>query len=113
MNACPTPAIDEFELPDSEALHAATLALMTGHAQQTCPQRRSLMARKIKSNLFFLSKHPGLSAELRRVVQRLHGMWEALVKAEAPAEPMAAPVLNDDLLLPEARLWHPPAALLQ
>ncbi len=34
MRMCP-PEIDEFELPDSESLQAATLALMTGHTQQT------------------------------------------------------------------------------
>ena len=108
MSVCPAPVIDEFELPDSEALHAATLALMTGHAQQTCPQRRSLMARKIRSNLFFLAEHPGLSPEMRRVVHRLHGMWEALVQAEAAHDP-----LSPAFALPETRLWHAPASLVQ
>lgn len=113
MNPCPAPVIDEYELPDSEALHAATLALMTGHAQQTCQKRRALMARKIKSNLFFLSEHPGLSTEMRRVVQRLHGMWEALVEAAGTAEHPPARAMDGTLWLPETRLWHPPAPLVQ
>jgi hypothetical protein len=82
---------EEYELPDAEALHAATLALMTGHAQQSCPQRRSLMARKIRSNLFFLYQHPGLTPELRRVLQRLHGMWDTMVQSGGTEAPSAKP----------------------
>jgi len=71
------------------------------------------MARKIRSNLFFLCQHPGLTPELRRVIQRLHGMWDALVQSGAAHPPSvlnpAAPVS----LACEQTLSHPPAAWLQ
>jgi hypothetical protein len=115
MDACPQTFHDEYELPDAEALHAATLALMTGHAQQACPQRRSLMARKIRSNLFFLCQHPGLTPELRRVIQRLHGMWDALVQSgAADASPAVAGGPQAPVPWPpEPVAKHPPATWLQ
>jgi hypothetical protein len=115
MDACPLTRYDEYELPDAEALHAATLALMTGHAQQSCPQRRLLMARKIRSNLFFLFQHPGLSPELRRVLQRLHGMWDAMVQSGTADAPPAAAVgpLAAVPWPPEPVASHPPATWLQ
>jgi hypothetical protein len=115
MDACPHTHCEEYELPDAEALHAATLALMTGHAQQSCPQRRSLMARKIRSNLFLLFQHPDLTPELRRVLQRLHGMWDAMVQSGAAdsSPAWAGGTLAASPWSPEPVASHPPATWLQ
>ncbi len=112
MNPAAPPSDDEtYDLPCAEALLAGSLALMTGHAQTDCVRQRGLMARKIRSNLFFLSQHPGVNAPLRTVLQRMHEHWDRLVQ-NPPSEPVAA--RNDPgELLPETRLWHPPAQQLQ
>jgi hypothetical protein len=102
---------EEHVMPCAEAMLAGTLALMTGHAQNACATQRDLMGRKIRSNLFFLGEHPGLSPSFRTVVQRMHQHWDVLLKAnEQPHERTA---LNSDDLLPERRLWHTTAPLVQ
>lgn len=102
---------EEHVMPCAEALLAGTLALMTGHAQNACATQRNLMGRKIRSNLFFLGQHPGLSPSFRTVAQRMHQHWDRLVEAgEGPAGQSA---LNSDDLLPERRLWHTTASLVQ
>ena len=102
---------EEHVMPCAEAMLAGTLALMTGHAQSACATQRNLMGRKIRSNLFFLGEHPGLSPSFRTVVQRMHLHWDVLLKAgDGPAE---RPALNTDDLLPERRLWHTTASLVQ
>lgn len=70
----------------AEALVAGTVALMTTWADP-CPRssleparQRALMARKIVSNLFFLSRHPALSAELRQVMAMAHERWAGLTR---------------------------------
>lgn len=99
---------DAYELPCVEAMLAGSLALMTGHAESGCERHRSLMARKICSNLFFLAQHPGVNGPFRTVLQRLHVHWGQLARAnpvgsaESPARPTETAVL-----LPETRLWHP------
>ncbi len=105
------PDDEEHVLPCTEAMLAGTLALMTGHAQSACATQRDLMGRKIRSNLFFLGQHPGLSPSFRTVLQRMHQHWDALVK---PGDGLTAPseVRSDDLL-PERRLWHTTAPLVQ
>jgi hypothetical protein len=102
---------EEHVMPCAEAMLAGTLALMTGHAQSACATQRDLMGRKIRSNLFFLGQHPALTPNFRTVVQRMHQHWDTLLKAnESPTAP--APLSTDDLL-PERRLWHTTASLVQ
>lgn len=72
-----------YFLPRSEALLAATLALMTGHAESDCAHQRAQLAFKIGANLQALAAQAGLSAALRALVWRLHGHWEALEQARA------------------------------
>jgi len=115
MHPAAPPSDDEtYDLPCAEALLAGSLALMTGHAQSDCARQRSLMARKVRSNLFFLAQHPGVNAPFRTVLQRMHDHWDQLVQANpvGPAEPPARLAEAADLL-PETRLWHPPAERLQ
>lgn len=69
------------------------------------------MGRKIRSNLFFLGQHPGLSPGFRTVVQRMIQHWDVLLKTgDRLAE---RPGLNTDDRLPERRLWHTAASLVQ
>jgi hypothetical protein len=100
---------EEHVMPCAEAMLAGTLALMTGHAQSACTTQRDLMGRKIRSNLFFLGEHPGLSPSFRTVLQRMHQHWDVLLKANE--QPQTA--LNTDDWLPERRLWHTTAPLVQ
>lgn len=85
--ACEACAMDDeaHTLPSVEALTAGTLALMTGYAQSAtgCPHR-SLMARKLLSNLFFLSEHPHVSPPMRAMLVNLRARWQPAAEA-APA----------------------------
>ena len=76
---------------------AGTLALMTGYAQAAadCPNR-SLMARKLVSNLFFLSGHPHVSPPMRTMLDNLRTRWQLA----AEAAPMAG------LDRQPSPLWH-------
>ncbi len=102
---------EEHLMPCAEAMLAGTLALMTGHAQSPCATQRDLMGRKIRSNLFFLSQHPGLSTPFRTVIQRMHQHWDVLLKANDGT--VERTMLKTDDLLPERRLWHTTASLVQ
>jgi len=64
-------------MPCAEAMLAGTLALMTGYAQHQDAGVRSLMARKVVSNLFFLSGHPHLSDAFRTMLGNLRARWQA------------------------------------
>lgn len=112
MNQATEPFEDEEHvMPCAEAMLAGTLALMTGHAQSACANQRDLMGRKIRSNLFFLGQHPALSPSFRKVVHNMHRHWDVLLKAgDGPA---GRPALDTDDLLPERRLWHTTATLVQ
>jgi hypothetical protein len=86
------PDDDCARLPSVEALTAGTLALMTCYAQAPADgPNRSLMARKLVSNLFFLSGHPHVSPPMRAMAANLRKRWQlsledALVQ-EVPPEP--------------------------
>lgn len=76
------------------SLLAATFALMTRYAApmpdgRVCETRmRSLLARKIVSNLFFLRHHPDLPHGFGQIVANIHAQWQALAtgdSAQAPA----------------------------
>lgn len=98
----------EYEMPSAEAMLAGTLALMTGHAQSACARQRSLLSKKIVSNLFFLSQHPTLSPHFKVVAERMRPHWTVLSQAfdpttSAPQPASAAP----------QPLWHAAAARVQ
>lgn len=79
---------EEYVLPSAEALLAGTLALMTGYAQsEPGHQHRSLMARKLASNLFFLAEHPDISAPMRSMIERLRARWQLVAEADPPVVP--------------------------
>lgn len=82
----PAPADEEYRLPDCEARWAATLALMTGHAQACCEAHRQGMARKIAAHLHELGACEGLSFHFQALLASLHGRWVALA---APAAELA------------------------
>ena len=73
--------------PCLEALVAGTFALMTCWAAPTTDaklpshRQRTLMARKIVSNLFFLKTHPHASPGLRQVMARAHERWVMLIES--------------------------------
>lgn len=101
METCTCESCDEeYTLPSVEALMAGTLALLTGYAQSApdCPHR-SLMARKLVSNLFFLSEHPQLSPAMRTMLANLRTRWQLDIE-QAPTPQHGA-------------LWHPTAASVQ
>lgn len=65
---------------------AGTVALMTTWADP-CPEaridpatQRSLLARKVVSNLFFLQNHPQISDSPRRVMAKAHGRWVEIAR---------------------------------
>jgi hypothetical protein len=72
---------DTAPRPCASGLLAGTLALMTcwaapePEAKVDAQQQRSLMARKVVSNLFFLRNHPDIGPGLQQVVGRLHQRW--------------------------------------
>ncbi|MDO9201183.1 hypothetical protein [Hydrogenophaga sp.] len=102
------PNDEEYVMPCAEAMLAGTLALMTGHAQSACARQRILMAKKIRSNLYFLGQNPDLTPNFRTVVQRMHLHWDALVNATEP--PPATVLGTENHLLPETRMWHAAAS---
>lgn len=78
---------DELPLPCPHAMIAGTLALMTtwadpapGHALDVAGLR-SLLARKVVSNLFFLAEHPALSPAMRQVMAQARERWQGLTHA--------------------------------
>lgn len=85
----PTDDDDDLPLPSLEALVAGTVALMTTWADPSPDARldatgqRSLLARKIVSNLFFIQNHPCASTAFRQVMANAHQRWVAM--AQTPA----------------------------
>lgn len=72
---------EEYEMPSVDALLAGTLALMTGYAQAGVNDRhRPLLARKLVSNLFFLSEHPQVSPPMRCMLANLRTRWRQVVE---------------------------------
>lgn len=74
-------------LPSPEVMVAGTLALMTSWADP-CPnaplglqQQRSLLARKVASNLFFLREHPRLSPAMRQIIAQVQQRWLVLARS--------------------------------
>lgn len=94
-------------MPSAEAMLAGTLALMTGYAQHADAGTRSLMARKVVSNLFFLSGHPHLSDAFRAMVGNLRTRWQLEVAQGGHcAQPDLTPTAPQNL-------WHTTPAAVQ
>ncbi|HEU4460447.1 MAG TPA: hypothetical protein VFR90_15100 [Methylibium sp.] len=96
-------------LPSAEALLAGTLALMTGVVERaalsqplTGHGQSLMMAAKVRSNLFFLSGHPQVSAGFRMTLERLRQHWDRLAEARAEPSRDAAPSATEAA----RRLWH-------
>ncbi|MDO9610594.1 MAG: hypothetical protein Q7J33_01900 [Serpentinimonas sp.] len=79
----PEAEAETYLLPGSEAMLAAALALMTGHAQSACERQRAALAHKIRHLLCALSQQDSLSPSMRAMVRRLHAHWQALPTALA------------------------------
>lgn len=95
---------EEYLLPSMDALMAGTLALMTGYAQADPDGgHRSLMARKLVSQLFFLAGHPQVSPSMRCVLTNLRTHWQTEVDRSAATQGLPAPT----------PLWHPVPEQLQ
>lgn len=118
------------ELPCIDGMLAGTLALMTGYAEHQCDQGsahcRSLMAKKIVSNLFFLSSHPQMPTAMAAVLCNLQKHWhtlsvlsqledQQLARADshqsraqsAQAAPVALPIASSRPATPAAPVfWH-------
>lgn len=112
MNAHPHPGTNDPDiepdiglgagqrLPTAEAVLAATLALMTGHAQACCDEHRWVMLTKIVANLHLLAHHPGVSPGFKTVAEQLYAMWARLreewqeqeqEQEHEPAQPSSQP----------------------
>lgn len=96
----------DLPLPSLDGLVAGTVALMTAwaapcpDARLDAPAQRSLLARKVVSNLFFLQHHPQASEPLRRVMANAHAHWVALARGGETASAACAAVAAE----PTARL---------
>ena len=102
----PTETVEEeYNLPSMEALLAGTLALMTGYAQSArdCPHR-PCMARKLVSNLLYLSAHPQLTPPMQMMLANLRTRWQ--VELENAADAVAAEIAS-------TALWHAVPARVQ
>lgn len=86
--------------PSAEVMLAGTLSLMTGYGRQADGGVRTLMARRIVSNLSFLAEHPQLSVRLRGTLSHLrrHWQWHLGGLTCEPAAPAPAPA--------QRPLWH-------
>lgn len=85
---CPTDACcdEEYVLPSVDALMAGTLALMTGYAQAPADGvHRSLMGKKLVSNLFFLAQHPQVSPTMRCMLGNLRTRWQLALETDNPS----------------------------
>lgn len=88
---------EEYVLPSVDALMAGTLALMTGYAQAAeGDPNRSMLARKLVSNLFFLSEHPQVSPHMRCMLANLRTRWQVEVEQGCGSRCVPAPT----------PLWH-------
>ncbi len=100
-------AQDNYHILKAEALLAGTSALMTAHAQCTCPKTMSnkdLMAKKIITNLSQLVTHEHLTEQFSKVMANLCNMWIAFDARQQSAESAdrAAPVVIQNTSLHHA-----------
>lgn len=101
---------EALPLPCPHALIAGTLALMTTWADPApgsaldVASLRSLIARKVVSNLFFLAGHPALPPAMRQVMGQARERWLAVTSAAAPGLPACAPAFAAPM--PAGTRWH-------
>ena len=74
----------DYVMPCAEAVLMATLALMTGHAQNKNEQHGRWMAHKIVANLEILASHPDLSESFKKALKRLMTHWSQTAWGDAP-----------------------------
>lgn len=79
----------EYVMPCAEAVLMATMALMTGHAQNKNEQHIQWIAHKIGVNLDILASHPSLSDGFKKALKRLVTAWAQQPLADASACPKA------------------------
>lgn len=79
----------EYVMPCAEAVLMATLALMTGHAQNKNEQHLQWISHKIGVNLEILSSHPSLSDGFKKALTRLVAAWAQQPLVDASACPKA------------------------
>lgn len=94
---------EEYTLPSTEVLLAATLALMTGHVQARCGTHREAIVWKIVSNLASLSADPMLSPGFKTLLWSLRARW----LNQTPTDSLAP------LPATERHLWHTGAEIVQ
>jgi hypothetical protein len=95
-------------LPGAEALLAGSLALMTAFAQSRCDGCRTLIVKKIISNLFMLSQHPVAAPGFKVMAMGLHGNWvQQLQQLQTQGE--ETPPEADQ----HRALWHATPEVLQ
>ena len=99
---------DGQRLPSAEAVLAATLALMTGHAQACCEERRWAMLTKTIANLDLVARHPGMSPGFKAVVAQLHGMWLQLLESRQEPAPQSPRTRSNQAKPPQRANKHPP-----
>jgi hypothetical protein len=93
MNSIPYDDDNPCARPCAGGLLAGTLALMTcwaapePEADVGAKQQRSLIARKVVSNLFFLRDHPDVGPGLQQVIGRLHQRWILIAQDAAITAP--------------------------
>ena len=73
--AAATSCVEEYDLPQAEALLAGTLALMTGYVQACCDSHRDAMGRKVAGNLQLLAQAQGLTPHFRTMLWSLQERW--------------------------------------
>jgi hypothetical protein len=81
---------EEYNIPCAEALLAGTMALMTGHMQDSCGMHREAMSAKIVCNLAALADAPMLSPGFKQFVGALRQRWQRLDKATVPDATLAS-----------------------
>lgn len=75
----------EYLMPAAEALLAASMALMTGHAQSRCDSQQEALAQRIVDHLRQLGRCTDLSPTFRPVLRDLLQHWQRLC---APMPPL-------------------------
>lgn len=75
LASAPLSADEEYALPGFEALLAGTLALMTSHAQTPCADHRDATARRIATQLGWMTELQGFTPQFRTVLGTLQARW--------------------------------------
>ncbi len=107
----------DVELPCIDGLLAGTLALMTGYAEHQCEQgkadSRHLMAKKVVSNLFFLTTHPQIPTAFAAVLRNLQSHWHTLSALGGLEAQQAQRQIAPGASASPAPLWLPEHASVQ